>query len=254
MPSKYWIKLYHEILDDPKMGLLNDRLYRRTIEMFLMAGDNEKEGTLPPIEHMAWRLRVSPEELETDLIELQRVGIVSAKGGDLYVTNFSKRQEPIPDVERKQRQRERDKKNKYYGHEPVTKRDGDTDTELTENAANAAANAPTNLEGWIEILKKSNNKQAVLLFMIKTIYPNLVDYPSYQYVGKVAKELGGAGRLAGLLWECAPKNPKGDILSYIKQFSKGQIANKNGSGQSKRKEPEMTPEQIYEELQKGNQI
>src|SRR3990167_3953516 len=181
MPSKYWIKLYHEILDDPKMGLLNDRLYRRTIEMFLMAGDNEKEGTLPPIEHMAWRLRVSPEELE-------------------------------PDVERKQRQREREKKNKYYGHEPVTKRDGDTDTELTENAANAAANAPTNLEGWIEILKKSNNKQAVLLFMIKTIYPNLVDYPSYQYVGKVAKELGGAGRLAGLLWECAPKNPKGDKI------------------------------------------
>ena len=25
MASRYWIKLYHEILDDPKMGRLTDR-------------------------------------------------------------------------------------------------------------------------------------------------------------------------------------------------------------------------------------
>ena len=29
---KYWIKLYHEILDDPKMGRLSDRTWRRTNE------------------------------------------------------------------------------------------------------------------------------------------------------------------------------------------------------------------------------
>ena len=38
MPSKYWIKLYHEVLDDPKMARLPDRLYRRCIEVFLLAG------------------------------------------------------------------------------------------------------------------------------------------------------------------------------------------------------------------------
>jgi len=29
MGSPYWIKLYHEILNDPKMGRLPDRLWRR---------------------------------------------------------------------------------------------------------------------------------------------------------------------------------------------------------------------------------
>ena len=35
MSSFYWIKLYHEVLDDPKMALLPDRLWRRTIELFI---------------------------------------------------------------------------------------------------------------------------------------------------------------------------------------------------------------------------
>ena len=39
MGAKFWIKLYHEILDDPKMGRMPDRLWRRTIELFLLAGE-----------------------------------------------------------------------------------------------------------------------------------------------------------------------------------------------------------------------
>lgn len=30
--ANYWIKLYHEILDDPLMATMPDRLWRRTIE------------------------------------------------------------------------------------------------------------------------------------------------------------------------------------------------------------------------------
>jgi hypothetical protein len=47
MANTFWIKLYLEILDDPKMGALSDRLYRRAIEMFLMAGELENKGYLP---------------------------------------------------------------------------------------------------------------------------------------------------------------------------------------------------------------
>jgi len=39
MTGNYWIKLYIEILHDAKMGAMSDRLWRRTIEMFLLAGE-----------------------------------------------------------------------------------------------------------------------------------------------------------------------------------------------------------------------
>ena len=71
MGSKYWIKLYHEVLDDPKMGRLPDRLWRRTVELFLMAGDNDEGGYLPDTEDIAWRLRSNIEEVETELDELK---------------------------------------------------------------------------------------------------------------------------------------------------------------------------------------
>ena len=93
MPSYYWLKLYYEILDDPKMGRLTDRLFKRTIQIFLMAGDFQHDGLLPPIEDIAWRLRpMSVDELETDLADLASVGILHKTERGWVVTNFEKRQ------------------------------------------------------------------------------------------------------------------------------------------------------------------
>jgi DnaD/phage-associated family protein len=125
MTSKYWIKLYHEMLHDPKMGRMSDHLYRRTIELFLMAGEQGEDGKLPDLEGMAWTLRADPEELETDLVELQRVGILSAIDGTWYVTNFVKRQEPMDKAEYMSRKRVGNKLVKYY--QPVT--NGNTEPE-----------------------------------------------------------------------------------------------------------------------------
>lgn len=227
MKSKYWLKLYHEILDDPKMCLLSDRLYRRTIETFLLAGDFDKDGELPELEYMAWRLRLTPEELETDLIELSKVDIVINQDEKWLVVKFEDRQKPVSDVERKQRQRERDKKASYYGHEDVTNRDGELDIELTEEPekpANAGTSTPVSLDEWLKSLRNGKNKQAILLRMTKTLYPDLVEYPDYGYIGSVAKKVRGAGRLATLLWECVPRRPTGDILAYVQAYSKGEAA------------------------------
>jgi DnaD/phage-associated family protein len=125
MPAKYWIKLYIEILNDPKMGRMSDRLYRRTIEMFLLAGDYDDKGRLPPLHDMAWRLQVADEQLETEMIELQRMGILDVVDGEWIVSKFEERQSKMSDAERKRRQRERAKKSEYYEgcHEGVTNRD-----------------------------------------------------------------------------------------------------------------------------------
>lgn len=133
MASKYWIKLYIEILDDAKMGTMTDRLFRRTIQLFLLAGELNGSGQLPSVSDMSWRLRMGADELETDLADLASAGIVHKVDGDWVVTKFADRQSPVSDAERMRRYRERKQKALYYGNEPcyedVTKRNVDTDTE-----------------------------------------------------------------------------------------------------------------------------
>jgi hypothetical protein len=92
--NRIWIKLYLEILDDPKMGRLPDHLWRRTVEMFLIAGRIGNDGKLPPVGEMAWTLRTSDSEVRECLEALseKEFGIVRAAGEDWYVANFEKYQ------------------------------------------------------------------------------------------------------------------------------------------------------------------
>ncbi len=123
MASKYWIKLYHEILDDPKMGRMPDKLWRRTIELFLLAGDINQDGLLPSIQDMAWRLRISVDKLSKELKQLITFNIIQKNSEKYIVTKFAERQAPLSDTERQRLHRDNERKAKYYGHPVVTKRD-----------------------------------------------------------------------------------------------------------------------------------
>ena len=120
MAAKYWIKLYHEILDDPKMCRLPDHLYRRTIELFLLAGKTGDDGSLPDVPDIAWHLRIEEAQLLQDLQDLSHVGIVTQDDDGWFVTKFAERQEAVSGAERVQRYRERQKKERYYGNDSVT--------------------------------------------------------------------------------------------------------------------------------------
>jgi hypothetical protein len=73
MAGKYWIKLYTEILDDPKMGLLPDHIWRRAIEIFLIAGRHGQEGELPKVSELAYILHASEQEITSTFEELAKV-------------------------------------------------------------------------------------------------------------------------------------------------------------------------------------
>jgi len=120
MASRYWLKLYHEILHDPKMGTLSDRLWRRCIEMFLLAGDYDEEGHLPSIEDIAWALRTNADELAQELAELARIGILSKDGNGWYVTKWTERQAAVSGAERMRQLRGRKQREQYYGDDDVT--------------------------------------------------------------------------------------------------------------------------------------
>lgn len=120
MKSYKWIKLYHEILSDPNMGKMNDHLWRRTIEFFLIAGQVDKGGELPSIKDMAWILHTNEKDIAKCLDELEKFGIIT-KGEVTYVTNFEKRQESnLTSAEKVKRYRERLQNNNKIQSELVT--------------------------------------------------------------------------------------------------------------------------------------
>jgi hypothetical protein len=93
MTTRFWVKLYIEILDDPKMGRLSNHLWRRAVEFILLAGKQDGDGALPPVEEMAWTLRLSEDKVLEDLHGLAEVGVVhEAEPGAWFVTNFKERQ------------------------------------------------------------------------------------------------------------------------------------------------------------------
>ena len=142
MASKYWLKLYHEMLHDPKMIRLDDRLFRRVIQCFLLAGETDRKGLLPSIDDMAVVFRVEVEHLETELTELSKVGILTTSDDRWLVSKFASRQEPVSGAERIKRYRDRQIKDEYYGkdtevlrngNENVTKRYTDIDIDKEED-------------------------------------------------------------------------------------------------------------------------
>jgi hypothetical protein len=121
MTKRIWIKLYLEILDDPKMGQLPDWFWRRAVELFLLAGENGNDGLLQPVTDLAWRLRVSAEKLTESLQALAEVGVVHETPQGWLVTNFKKRQYS-ESVERMRRYRSRNSDGNSYdpGDDHVT--------------------------------------------------------------------------------------------------------------------------------------
>lgn len=111
MATKYWIKLFHEILDDPKMGRLPCNLWRRFVECCLLAGEIQEDGYLPDLGTMSWRLRVDERTLDQELRGLAETGVLSLRQYTpfetrWYVVNFFKRQEPLAKSEYMRRLRE----------------------------------------------------------------------------------------------------------------------------------------------------
>lgn len=159
MASKYWIKLWIDILYDPKMGVMSDRLFRRTVQCFLLAGEINQDGLLPSLEDMAWVFRLTPEELEADLVEIAKRGILDQRDGAWLVVNFEKRQSAVPASERMRLMRESKKKEEYYGGERYPLPDGDAD--VTNRNTDTDTDTETDTEVVVQLPDKSFSSQIV---------------------------------------------------------------------------------------------
>jgi len=100
MTSNYWAKIWIEMLDDPKVGMMRDRLWRRFVELILIAKEVDEDGKLPTVHTMAWRLHMSETQLQREVDYLEQRGKTEDSPGLLglgedgcwFVTRFPERQ------------------------------------------------------------------------------------------------------------------------------------------------------------------
>ncbi len=84
----------------------------------------------------------------------------------------------------------------------------------------------------IENLRDAKNKPATLRRIYVLCFGEHEDMPDYGYFGKAAKQVGGAGRLAELMWLQVTSPPKGDILAYLMGRHKGHKVSTSNGGTS----------------------
>lgn len=237
---KTWVKLYTEINRDPDMGTLT--WAQRGIWQALLAlcgeiddrDENEKEtGRLDILERVAWSIRCEIDELAEAIAAFEDRGMITTiDGGCLYLPNYQKRQARPPSArpsavsERVKRHRAKlqDESNEDVTtlHRGVTPSDPDTDpdTEKTTEGAGAPDNGPATFADWQELIRTSKNRPADLVAMHERLYPGR-DPPDFGYMGKIARQVGGAGRMAELLWQHSTRPPTGDVLAYVLAVAKG---------------------------------
>lgn len=73
---------------------------------------------------------------------------------------------------------------------------------------------PSTFAAWSEKVQVSRNRPATLVEMFVVLYPG-ADPPGFSRIGKFARDVGGAGRAAELLWQHSTRPPTGDVLSYL---------------------------------------
>ena len=77
MPKSRFIMMHRKILDDPKIGLMNDHLFRRWIEMMLAFTEHEYTHHEDiAVEDAAWFIHTSPEKLSKDIENLRSLGLM----------------------------------------------------------------------------------------------------------------------------------------------------------------------------------
>lgn len=92
-----WIRMYPEMLDDPKIGRLPDDLKWRFTSLCLLAGEFDHAGELRDgeiatnLDDIAWRLRCDIAELMEQVSTLVSAGLLHWDNQVLVVSAFAKR-------------------------------------------------------------------------------------------------------------------------------------------------------------------
>jgi DNA-binding transcriptional MocR family regulator len=85
-----WFRVYIDLVDDPKVQRLNAALFKALINLWCLASAND--GALPPIDEIAFKLRMKRAKAQRVLTELRAAGLIDDDERGARPHNWDKRQ------------------------------------------------------------------------------------------------------------------------------------------------------------------
>jgi hypothetical protein len=85
-----WLRLYDEVVDDPKVQKLQSALFKSWVNCLCIA--KKHGGQLPPVEDVAYRLHVSIKHAEEIIQQLMKAELFEEKDGIIVPHNWDRRQ------------------------------------------------------------------------------------------------------------------------------------------------------------------
>src|SRR4051812_21610626 len=85
-----WFRVYNELVDDPKVQRLDPALFKVLINLWCLASAND--GDLPPLDEIAFKLRMKREKTQRLLTELRAAGLIDDNERAARPHNWGERQ------------------------------------------------------------------------------------------------------------------------------------------------------------------
>lgn len=157
----HWWRAYNEAVNDPKLQLISDALFRAWFNVMCIASSND--GNLPPLKDIAFTLRIQPTKAAQVLAQLHTAGLLDKTETGFIPHNWNGRQYKSDKTdetaaERMARYRER-KRNERNAAVTVTatrvqSTEADNRTDNSEPIGSGPANADPRDRLFDEGLKK----------------------------------------------------------------------------------------------------
>lgn len=142
--SSHWWRAYDEAVDDPKLQMLPDRLFRAWFNLCCITSANG--GTLPPADVIAFKLRITASKVERLIEELRAAVLIDTDESGSRPHNWNGRQfkSDVTDPTAPDRmRRHRNKKRNGTVTSTVTVTHPETDTETEYSEAKASGVPPS---------------------------------------------------------------------------------------------------------------
>ena len=143
-----WLRLYNEIVDDPKMAKLSDAQFRCFMYLLCIANTQNERGKITMTnEEIAWRLRIPIDEITSTVTILCSLNIIENGGNYYSFVHWAQRQFVSDDVNvRVKRYRSKGVTLHETLHETLENR---TDTEQIQNRTKHKKPMASELPNWL---------------------------------------------------------------------------------------------------------
>jgi hypothetical protein len=140
-----WFRVYNDLVDDPKVQRLEPSLFKALINLWCLT--SATNGVLPPINEIAFKLRMKPQKAQRVLDALKAAGLFEDNEKGTHPHNWERRQykSDVDDPTAAERmQRYRNKQRKSSATRPVTLRSSETEADSETEKVKSPSQGRTN--------------------------------------------------------------------------------------------------------------